>query len=54
MAQFACVDCHYEGHYVEFKAPRQGDESADAFDDNDDFESPLECPVCMSESIYEL
>jgi rubredoxin len=52
MAQFACSDCDYVGHFVEFKVDVQID--SDSEDDGDEQDDALLCPECGSESAYEL
>lgn len=55
MAIYACAQCDHEDHFSAFKVAddRNADESADAFDDNPDYEDELECPECGSANCYE-
>lgn len=61
MAEYACSDCGYRGHYSEFKAHMSGedrDAEVEAQDSayragEDDIDDSVECPECGSDSAYE-
>ncbi len=51
MAQFACIACGHEGHFVEFKTGShvEHDDETEEDVELDD----VECPECGSESVVE-
>jgi DNA-directed RNA polymerase subunit RPC12/RpoP len=52
MAQFACMACGHEGHFVEFKTGSHTEHDEDI--DEDIEVDEVECPDCGSASVVEL